>query len=59
MTKEDNGSFLFRKLFDIVDESRKKVCVEEEKALEECLHYLKGLKPKVLVRVDTNTIILF
>ena len=37
MTKENDGTFQFRSQFEIIDEKRKILCVDEGKALEDML----------------------
>jgi len=56
MTREDDGTFLFRSRFEAIEESKKVVCVEEREALENLLDFLETYTNCVIVGVDEDTI---
>merc|ERR1719233_410278 len=57
MTREDDGTFLFRTRFESVDEmSNKLVCVNEDDALRSFVRYLRKYPNCVILGVDEDTL---
>jgi len=56
MTREDDGTFLFRSQFEIVEDGQKIVCVEESEALKGFLDFIENFPNCVLLGVDEDTV---
>lgn len=56
MTREDDGTFLFRSRFEAIKETVKIVCTEERQALENMLEFLQNYPKCIPVGVDEDTI---
>ena len=56
MTREDDRTFQFRSQFEIIEEDKKIVCVDEDKALRDLLHFLKKFPKSIIVGVDEDSI---
>merc|ERR1719233_887823 len=56
MTREDDGTFLFRKQFEDVEKRNKIVCVEESEAISSLLRYLEKYPNCVILGVDEDTV---
>ena len=56
MTKENDGIFQFRSQFEIIEEGRKIVCVDEGKALKDLLMFLQNFQNCILVGIDEDSI---
>jgi len=56
MTREDDGTFLFRKKFDVVETSKNIICVEEKEALRSFIRYLQSYPNCILVGIDEDTV---
>merc|ERR1719318_535816 len=56
MTREDDGTFLFRSRFEAINEEEKIVCVEEREALASFLDFLQSFPNCVIVGVDEETV---
>merc|ERR1719427_1248356 len=56
MTKEDDGIYLFRSQFEIVDEDKKIICVEEKEALKCFLSFLENFPKCVILGVDEDSV---
>jgi len=56
MTREDDGTFLFRKQFENVGKCNKIVCVEESEAISSLIIYLKRYPNCVILSVDEDTV---
>ena len=59
MTREDDGTFLFRSRFEDVENNNKIVCVPETEALLSLLSYLKKFPKCVILGVDEDTVAIF
>jgi len=56
MTREDDGTFLFRSRFEIIEKEKKIVCVEEEEALKSFLNFLDRFSDCLILGVDEDTV---
>jgi len=56
MTREEDGTFLFRERFEDVEKSNKVVCVEESEALGSLRAYLQKYPNCVILGVDQETL---
>jgi len=56
MTREEDGKFLFRSQFEIVQENNKIVCVEESEALKGLLDFLEDFPNCIILGVDEDSI---
>jgi len=56
MTREDDGTFLFRKQFEDVEKCNKVICIEESEAILSLLKYLQKYPNCVILGVDEDTV---
>eukprot|EP00092_Neocalanus_flemingeri_P006012 GFUD01006478.1.p1 GENE.GFUD01006478.1~~GFUD01006478.1.p1 ORF type:complete len:613 (-),score=116.47 GFUD01006478.1:6-1694(-) len=56
MTREDDGTFLYRCQFEIVDDDDKIFFVDERKALKELLDFLQNFPGCVILGVDEDSV---
>ena len=56
ITREDDGAFLFRSRFEVINDDNKIVCIEEIEALESCLDFLQNFPNCIVVGVDEETV---
>ena len=56
MTKEKDGTFLFRSQFEFVQEDEKIWCVAEREALTSFLDFLEKFPNAIILGVDENSV---
>jgi hypothetical protein len=56
MTREDDGTFLYRSQFEIVEDENKILCVDEGEALMEFLVFLEDFPRCVILGVDEESV---